>query len=185
MRMLMREPQGAGVVGVIVSVAGLLTGAAGRSGFKGLAGRHARSDLLTFGVRMGGEIKLIARNPVRGTRLSGVAAPDRSSSVSVMYLGRPALEDAEAASDGSAGTVSTYANEQTKWSDCVPLQDWGGCIPQRFKSLRENAMKILKPVSMALMMVVGGSALAADCSAEVEGNDAMQFNKTSMTMPAS
>ncbi|MEO8923380.1 MAG: azurin [Caldimonas sp.] len=46
-------------------------------------------------------------------------------------------------------------------------------------------MKILKPISMALMMVTGGSALAASCSAEIEGNDAMQFNKTSMTVPAS
>jgi azurin len=46
-------------------------------------------------------------------------------------------------------------------------------------------MKILKPVSILLMMFVGGSALAADCSAQIEGNDAMQFNKTSMTVPAS
>jgi azurin len=46
-------------------------------------------------------------------------------------------------------------------------------------------MKILKPVAMLLMMLVGGSALAADCSAQIEGNDAMQFNKTSMTVPAS
>ncbi len=46
-------------------------------------------------------------------------------------------------------------------------------------------MKILKPVSMLLMMLVGGSALAAECSAQIEGNDAMQFNKTSMTVPAS
>lgn len=46
-------------------------------------------------------------------------------------------------------------------------------------------MKILKPVSLALMMVVGGSAMAASCSAEIEGNDALQFNKTSMAVPAS
>lgn len=46
-------------------------------------------------------------------------------------------------------------------------------------------MKILKPILLASMMLVGGSALAANCSAEIEGNDAMQFNKTSMTVPAS
>lgn len=46
-------------------------------------------------------------------------------------------------------------------------------------------MNILKPVSLALMMVACGSALAANCSAEIEGNDAMQFNKTSMTVPTS
>lgn len=53
----MREPQDAGVVGVIASVAGLITGAAGSGGFKGLAGRHARRDLLTYGVPMRGEMR--------------------------------------------------------------------------------------------------------------------------------
>ena len=53
----MREPQEAGVVGVIAGVAGLVTGAAGNGGFKGLAGRHARRNLLTFGVPMRGEMR--------------------------------------------------------------------------------------------------------------------------------
>lgn len=56
-RVAMREPQDSGVVGVIASVAGLVTGAAGSGGFKGLAGRHARRDLLTFGVPMRGEMR--------------------------------------------------------------------------------------------------------------------------------
>lgn len=56
-RVAMREPHGEGVVGVIASVAGLVTGAAGSSGFQGLAGRHARRDLLTYGVPMRGEIR--------------------------------------------------------------------------------------------------------------------------------
>lgn len=42
------ESQKSGVAGVIASVAGLLTGAAGTGGFKGLAGRYARKDLLQF-----------------------------------------------------------------------------------------------------------------------------------------
>ena len=53
----MREPQDAGVIGVIASVAGLVTGAAGDGGFKGLAGRHARRNLLTYGVPMHGEMR--------------------------------------------------------------------------------------------------------------------------------
>lgn len=53
----MREPQDAGVVGVIASVAGLVTGAAGSGGFKGLAGRHERCNLLTFNVPMRGEMR--------------------------------------------------------------------------------------------------------------------------------
>ena len=53
----MREPQDVGVVGVIASVAGLVTGAAGSGGFKGLAGRHVRRDLLAYGVTMHGEMR--------------------------------------------------------------------------------------------------------------------------------
>ncbi|WP_296754129.1 FmdE family protein [Thiobacillus sp.] len=37
-----------GVTGVIAAVAGLLTGAAGEGGFKGLAGRFSRRNLLAF-----------------------------------------------------------------------------------------------------------------------------------------
>lgn len=46
----LHENRNQGVAGVIASVATLLTGAAGDGGFKGLAGRHARCDLLHFGV---------------------------------------------------------------------------------------------------------------------------------------
>ena len=56
-RVAMRGPQDEGVVGVIASVAGLVTGAAGSGGFQGLAGRHARRDLLTYGVPMRGEMR--------------------------------------------------------------------------------------------------------------------------------
>ncbi|MEO8935848.1 MAG: hypothetical protein ABI277_09535 [Burkholderiaceae bacterium] len=56
-RVAMREPQDAGVVGVIASVAGLVTGAAGSGGFKGLAGLHARRDLLTYDVPMRVEMR--------------------------------------------------------------------------------------------------------------------------------
>ncbi len=55
-RVAMREAQDVGVVGVIASVAGLITGAAGNGGFKGLAGRHSRRDLLTYNVSMRSEM---------------------------------------------------------------------------------------------------------------------------------
>ena len=44
------ESEEAGVAGVIASVAGLVTGAAGNGGFMGLGGRHGRRDLLRYGV---------------------------------------------------------------------------------------------------------------------------------------
>ena len=52
-----REAQGAGVTGVIAGVVGLLTGAAGIGGFKGLAGNFARRDLLSFDAEVPGEIR--------------------------------------------------------------------------------------------------------------------------------
>lgn len=56
-RVAMREPIGAGVAGVIASVAGLITGAAGEGGFKGLGGQFARRGLLSFGAPINGEIR--------------------------------------------------------------------------------------------------------------------------------
>jgi CRP-like cAMP-binding protein len=46
-----------------------------------------------------GEIRLIARSPVRGERLTGVVGAGRSFGEPVMFLERPALVDAEAAGD--------------------------------------------------------------------------------------
>ncbi len=52
-----RDPQDSGVTGVIANVIGLLTGAAGEGGFKGLGGRFSRRGTLAFGVPMEGEIR--------------------------------------------------------------------------------------------------------------------------------
>lgn len=52
-----RDAQDSGVTGVIANVAGLLTGAAGDGGFKGLGGRFNRRGLMAFGVPMEGEIR--------------------------------------------------------------------------------------------------------------------------------
>ena len=57
LRVELREQLDAGVAGVVASVAGLITGAAGAGGFKGLAGRHARCGLLLFGVPMRGDMR--------------------------------------------------------------------------------------------------------------------------------
>ncbi len=46
-----------------------------------------------------GEIRLFARSPVRGERLTGVVGAGRSFGEPVMFLERPALVDAEAAGD--------------------------------------------------------------------------------------
>lgn len=50
LRVDFRDAQGNGVTGVIASIVTLLTGATGPGGFKGLAGRYSRRDLLLFGA---------------------------------------------------------------------------------------------------------------------------------------
>lgn len=52
-----RESQDSGVVGVTASVIGMLTGAAGIGGFKGLAGNFSRRDLLRFDAELPGEVR--------------------------------------------------------------------------------------------------------------------------------
>lgn len=56
-RVEVREPQDEGVAGVIGSVAGFVTGAAGDGGFKGLAGRHSRRNLISFGAAIEGDLR--------------------------------------------------------------------------------------------------------------------------------
>ena len=45
--------------------------------------------------------------------------------------------------------------------------------------------KYWKPVALALALAASSSVFAADCSTEIDGNDAMQFNKATMAIPAS
>lgn len=58
LQVALRQPLAEGVTGVVGSVLGLVTGAAGDGGFKGLAGRHVRRDLLRYGVPMVGELRV-------------------------------------------------------------------------------------------------------------------------------
>lgn len=70
-RVEFRDGQADGVTGVIANVAGLLTGAAQSGGFKGIAGKFDRRNLLHFNAAIGGE--------TRFTRL------DTGTSVEVNY----------------------------------------------------------------------------------------------------
>lgn len=71
LRVDVRQPLDEGVAGVVGSVAGMITGAAGEGGFKGLGGRFSRQGLLRHGVPMAGELRF--------TRL------DTGASVEVAY----------------------------------------------------------------------------------------------------
>jgi len=52
----LRAAQADGVAGVTAAVAGLLTGAAGEGGFKGLGGRFSRRNLLLFAAAIDAEL---------------------------------------------------------------------------------------------------------------------------------
>jgi hypothetical protein len=56
LRVDFREALTDGVTGVTASIIGLLTGAAGMGGFKGLGGYFSRVDLLRFEVELSGEV---------------------------------------------------------------------------------------------------------------------------------
>ncbi len=55
-RVSFRDDIGAGTTGVIANVAGLLTGAAGPGGFKGIGGRFDRRNLLAFNAGIETEV---------------------------------------------------------------------------------------------------------------------------------
>jgi hypothetical protein len=57
-RVEFRAARDAGTTGVVGNVLGLVTGAAGEEGFKGMGGRHTRRGLLLFGVDIPAELRL-------------------------------------------------------------------------------------------------------------------------------
>lgn len=66
--------QSDGVTGVIAAVTGLLTGAAGEGGFKGLAGRFSRRNLLAFAAANPAEIRFSRIDS--GARVAAVFRPE-------------------------------------------------------------------------------------------------------------
>jgi len=72
-RVELRERRDAGVTGVVAAAIALITGAADEGGFRGIAGRFGRRDLLRFGQPIDGE--------VRFTRLDTGAAVDVSARI--------------------------------------------------------------------------------------------------------
>lgn len=57
-RVELRAPQEAGTSGVVGAVLGMITGAAGNGGFKGLGGQHVRRDLLRYAVDIDADVRV-------------------------------------------------------------------------------------------------------------------------------
>ena len=110
LRVELRDPQDAGVTGVIAGVLGLITGAAGEGGFKGIGGRFVRRGLLAFGVPMEGI--------VRFTRT------DTGASVELDYhseqiTGDPALRQALMRANSAQATPAERERFAALWQDRV------------------------------------------------------------------
>ncbi len=58
LRVELRAALDAGTAGVVGAVLGLITGAAGEGGFKGLGGAQSRRDLLRYGVALDAEVRI-------------------------------------------------------------------------------------------------------------------------------
>ncbi len=69
-RVEMRDAIDAGVTGVVAAVVGMLTGAAGAGGFKGIAGRFNRQDLLRFEAPIESEIRFTRLDTGRSVEAS-------------------------------------------------------------------------------------------------------------------
>jgi hypothetical protein len=109
LRVELREELEDGVTGVIASVAGLITGAAGAGGFHGLAGRHRRRGLLEFGKPMRGEMRI--------TRL------DTGDSVEVSHYTQ-AVPRPTALSLLMQGALGPNTDAQAREAFASAWQDW-------------------------------------------------------------
>ncbi|HEY0823970.1 MAG TPA: hypothetical protein VGD76_09310, partial [Ramlibacter sp.] len=74
LRVELREAAGQGVTGVIGTVAGYLTGAAGEGGFHGIAGRFVRQGLLAYGVPLPTQMRFTRLDTGEGVGVSAELA---------------------------------------------------------------------------------------------------------------
>ena len=96
-----------GVAGVVASVAGLITGAAGEGGFKGLAGRFQRRGLLTFGAPITTDLRFTRLDTGASVETDLVPAPP-GSPVLLLQL-RRALSPEASAKDREAFATAWQA----------------------------------------------------------------------------
>jgi hypothetical protein len=109
-RVSFRLPRDEGVTGVTAAVVGLLTGAAGSEGFKGLGGRYARRGLLNFASTIPLDLRFERLDT--GARVDAAAYPQQVPA-------DPALSDLLAAV--TFGTADAAARQRFGeiWQDRV------------------------------------------------------------------
>jgi hypothetical protein len=109
-RVALRGDAAAGVNGVIGNVAAYLTGAAGEGGFKGIAGRFVRADLLSFGSAVPLEMRF--------TRTDTGASVDAAADLSAVPAD-PAMMPLLKRCAGRVATPEEEALFRELWQDRV------------------------------------------------------------------
>jgi hypothetical protein len=117
-RVEFRDDAEAGVAGVTANVVSQITGATQRTGFKGIAGRFDRRDLLAFGAPIAGEIRF--------TRL------DTGAAVEVAYdagsvppdTGMRALMQRSLAREGTEGERAEFARLWQDRAKRILVEHW-------------------------------------------------------------
>lgn len=108
-RVELRRAQDDSATGVVGSVVGLVTGAAGAGGFKGIGGLHARRDLLRYGAPIDTDLRFtrLDRGRVVGARFHGerVPMPDDLRAL-LAYATTPGMD---------AATLSEFARRWQGW----------------------------------------------------------------------
>lgn len=99
-RVELRAALDEGTTGVVANVAGLITGAAGEGGFKGIAGRFVRRGLLVFGAPIDADLRITRLDTGRWVEADLPHAPPMSAELSAAL--RRALAPAASGEDRAA-----------------------------------------------------------------------------------
>lgn len=100
----MRDDAEHGVTGVIASVLGMITGAAGKGGFHGIGGKFVRKNLLSFNAPIKGEVRFTRVDTGKSVEASAhpeVAMPSPALRASLGQALQPGVSKEQAASFGA------------------------------------------------------------------------------------
>lgn len=119
-----------GTEGVAAPVAGLITGAAGAGGFKGIAGRHSRRGLLQFDAPIRGRMRFTRLDTQRAVEV------DYHADVVPMQDDLRALFAQATTPDADEATRRAFGRRWQQWAETIVI---GHCDDPRLIELQPSA----------------------------------------------